>query len=84
MKTAARRDCESETMLEKCGKTSGERSSTRMTTVPPSTRAAQRRRRAKKASGVTTSAAIGTAPSRSTRAGARVYRVSEWMTRSGL
>ena len=50
-KPAARRDCDSETRSEKCGKTNGRSSSASTSTMPPSTSALQRRRAASAASG---------------------------------
>ena len=47
---------------------------------PPTTYAAQRRRAANPASGMSSSAAIATAPARVNTSGARLYDVSEWTT----
>ena len=72
MKPDRRRDCESETASEKCGKTSGQSSTPSTATVAPSTSAPHRRRRAKNASGTRTSPAIAIEPFRSMRAAWRL------------
>ena len=48
--------------------------------APPTTYAAQRRRAAKPATGMSSNAAIATAPARVKTSGARLYDVGEWTT----